>query len=248
MKYTFFNGNICEQIKENFNMNKEEFYIKQEILKLIKLCIVNRKQFFYFIYLNDNYIDEIMKEIIEFFYIKGIDYENELTSLDIYLNEGIIKKYFNKIYLNKYDFQSLSNLRIIDFTTILIYNIKPLCNDIFLNLKQLKICNNQNVVNLYELKNAKFIDLEELWLENDNITDLYEIEMDKYPFKNLSVLKLGYNRITETRPILNFRNLKQLFLEHNNIYNDGAKILLELNCTISIRDNNVAGPSIGIMG
>ncbi len=125
-----------------------------------------------------------MKEIIEFFYIKGIDYENELTSLDIYLNEGIIKKYFNKIYLNKYDFQSLSNLRIIDFTTILIYNIKPLCNDIFLNLKQLKICNNQNVVNLYELKNAKFIDLEELCLENDNITDLYEIEMDKYPFKN----------------------------------------------------------------
>ncbi len=46
MKYTFFNGNIYEQIKENFNMNKEEFYIKQEILKLIKLFIVNRKQFF----------------------------------------------------------------------------------------------------------------------------------------------------------------------------------------------------------
>ena len=71
--------------------------------------------------------------------------------------------------------------------------------------------------------------------------------MDKYPFKNLKVLKLGHNRITETRPILNFSNLKQLYLEHNNIYDDGAKILLELTCTINIRYNNVAGPSIGIM-
>ena len=72
--------------------------------------------------------------------------------------------------------------------------------------------------------------------------------MDKYPFKNLKVLKLGHNGITDTRPILNFRNLKWLFLEHNNINDDGAKILLQLKCIISIRYNNVCGPAIGIMG
>ena len=123
MKYTFFNGNIYNQITENFNMITKEFTCKQEILKLIKFAIINRKQFCYFIDLNNYYIDEIMKVIIEFFYIKGIDYENELTLLDIYLNEGIIKKYFTKIDLNKYDYQTFLNLEIIDFTIILIFII-----------------------------------------------------------------------------------------------------------------------------
>ena len=65
----------------------------------------------------------------------------------------------------------------------------------FINLKVLKICKNSGIINLNKLKNAKFTNLNALYLIEDELEDLSQIEMDKYPFENLEVLNLITNKI-----------------------------------------------------
>ena len=109
--------------------------------------------------------------------------------------------------------------------------------------------NHYGVNNLRGLKNAKFINLEELFLSNCEIYSLDEIEMDQYPFDNLKVLDLNNNKISDIKPILRFKHLKELNLEYNNIETKDALVIkYNLNLRIfKVIGNNVEGPSIGIM-
>ena len=129
-----------------------------------------------------------------------------------------IKYYFSFLDLNTLIDYEFKELETIDLSNIKLTDIKILCNDVPLeNLRILKICNNPDIKNLNELKNAKFIFLYELFLSNNGISDLNEIEMEKYPFTYLEVLDLSRNKISNINPILHFKNLKSINLSYNLI-------------------------------
>ena len=77
------------------------------------------------------------------------------------------------------------------------------------------------------MKNAKFINLENLDLSNDKIDNLKNIGMEEYPFLGLTSLNLGFNYIEKIEPILHFKYLKNLNLECNYIEVHVALVLLE---------------------
>ena len=52
------------------------------------------------------------------------------------------------------------------------------------------------IVNLYRLKNAKFLNLKVLILSSCNIYDIDDIRLRDFPFTKLEVLKLEYNNIS----------------------------------------------------
>ena len=105
-------------------------------------------------------------------------------------------------------------------------------------LRILKICNKPNIRNLCELKNAKFVNLEELYLSNDDLENLSNIEMEKYPFENLKILDLSNNKINDAYAVLHFKNLKELNLSNNKISQNCIKDLVQtLECKIDLRGN-----------
>ena len=140
-----------------------------------------------------------------------------------------------------YYFEDLSSIAYIDLTGIEIKDIKILCGEVpFTELKTLRICNNPNITNLYELKNAKFVNLKQLYLSEDELSDLSFIEMENYPFYNLNVLDLSNNIISNIEPILHFENLSELNLRNNKVFSDDAIILIQkMSCRIDIRGNYV---------
>ena len=102
----------------------------------------------------------------------------------------------------------------------------------------MKICNKPNIRNLCELKNAKFVNLEELYLSNDDLENLSNIEMEKYPFENLKILDLSNNKINDAYAVLHFKNLKELNLSNNKIFQNCIKDLVQtLECKIDLRGN-----------
>ena len=115
-------------------------------------------------------------------------------------------------------------------------------------MKILNLSNNKTISNLGELKEARFKDLEELYLSNDNITYLDNINFGEFPFNKLKILDLSHNSIQSLSPLKFFRNLKILNLEHNLINNDNElNYVIDLNdmCMLKLSGNNVSGASFG---
>ena len=232
-EYTFFGLNLTyKELKNDFNLDisEKEFSIKKQIQSYIELLDSNRRNFIYSLYIG-NEDDEIILKLFKLLYKRGYNYIIELSELDFYLCYYKVKHYFSFIYsnsLNNHDFKGLSNLNTIDLSKIKLNNISSLCGDVpFTNIRTLKLCNNHNILNLYELKNAKFINLENLDLSDDGIHDLKEIEIEKYPFLELTSLNLGYNSLEKIEPILHFTKLTNVNLEYNNLSTHTTLIILE---------------------
>ena len=232
-KYTFFDSCLTfEKLKNeiNFNIDEKEFLIKNKIYHYLLSLNFYRKDFIYSLNLGSN-DDEIIKQFFELFYDKGYNYLIELSEIDLYLCFEKSKFYLSFLKsdsLNNYNFKGLSNLNEIDLSEIKLNDISNLCGDVpFINVKTLKLSNNAHIINLYELKNAKFINLENLDLSNDKIDNLKNIGMEEYPFLGLTSLNLGFNYIEKIEPILHFKYLKNLNLECNYIEVHVALVLLE---------------------
>jgi hypothetical protein len=230
--YTFFDFDLTfEKLVNEYNLNitKEDFFIKNGIrFYLISILYIRRRDFIYSLDLGNK--DEIIKNLFKLVYDKGYNYLIELNEIDLYLNFDKIKYYFsflNSDSLNNYNFEGLSGLNEIDFSQIKLNDIRTLCSAPLISLKTLKLCNNTKIINLYELKNAKFINLQNLDLSQDGINDLEEIGMKEYPFKGLISLNLGYNNIEKIEPILHFEILQNLNLEYNNLSVRVTLIMLE---------------------
>ena len=230
--YTFFDFNLTfEKLVDEYNLNitNEDFFIKNGIhYYLISILYIRRRDFIYSLDLGNK--DEIIKNLFKLVYDKGYNYLIELNEIDLYLNFDKIKYYFsflNSDSLNNYNFEGLLGLNEIDFSQIKLNDIRTLCSAPLISLKTLKLCNNTKIINLYELKNAKFINLQNLDLSQDGINDLEEIGMKEYPFKGLISLNLGYNNIEKIEPILHFEILQNLNLEYNNLSSRVTLIMLE---------------------
>ena len=233
-EYTFFDFDLSvEKLKNELNLNitEGEVLIKKQIYDYLISLNFFRKDFIYSLYLGSD-DDEVIKKFFKLFYNKGYNYLIELSEIDLYLCYDKVKFYlsFLESYsLNNYNFNGLSYLNEIDLSEIKLNDISKLCGDVpFINLKTLKLSNNTHIINLYELKNARFIFLENLDLNNDGINDLKRIGMDEYPFLDLTSLNLGYNCLEKIEPILHFKQLKKLNLEYNYIEIHAALIMLEL--------------------
>ena len=190
-------------------------------------------------YGSDNPIN-IIQNLFDILYDKGYNYLEILSLYDKIVFFEKITKYFSFLNINSLAyFTDLSNLNTIDLTGFKMNDIKIICGDVpFINLRTLQINKNCEINNLNELKNAKFINLEQLYLMEDGIEDLNEIEMEKFPFENLKLLNLKQNKIVKIEPILHFINLQELNLRGNKVFNDGAIMLIQnLKCKIDLRGN-----------
>ena len=77
------------------------------------------------------------------------------------------------------------------------------------------------------LKNARFTDLKELYLSNNNISELNPICMgDHHHFYQLIHLDLNNNNINNLIPIKVFKNLKMLNLQNNKISNEASTMMI----------------------
>ena len=141
------------------------------------------------------------------------------------------------------------DLNKIDLSQSQITNIQGLCGYVpFNSLKILNISNNKSIANLGELKEARFKDLEELYLSNDDIADLNNINFGEFGFYKLKILDLSHNLIQSLSPLKFYRNLKILNLEHNLINNnDNLNYFIDLNntCMLKLNGNNVSGAHLG---
>ena len=221
-EYTFFDLNSnYTSIKQLYNLNIsiEELIEKEKIDKYFSLLLKNRENnFIYSLDMNED--NEIIKKVFKLAYKKGYNYIIELSEIDLFLCFDKIKFYYsflNSDSLTNYNFERLSTLYEINLSNIEFNDINILCGNVpFINLKILNLSNN-HIINLYQLKNAIFYDLEELNLKNDGIEDLNEIEISKYPFDKLVTLNLNDNNISAIEPIVHFKKLKYLYLKNNNI-------------------------------
>ena len=227
---------------------------KQEIYRILKLILNKDNNWIYTLDINIKENKNIINYIFNLLLNKGINSSSILSRLsiiDTYFNIEKIKLYFPDYDLNNNDNSNiaLSNLNTIDLSHVSLIDISPLCGDVpFINLETLKICNNKNIKNLYELKNSKFVNLKELYLVNDGICDLNEIKMGEYHFYLLRTLDLSKNFIKNLHPIsIPFRNLKFLNLE-NNMISDEKELnyVINIGCRINIKGNDVSGVSLGI--
>ena len=232
-KDTFFDMGLTFEILKNefnFNITEEEFLLKKKIYYYLLNLFIYKRNFIYSLDLGSE-DNEIIKYFFKYHYDKGYIYLIELLEIDLYLCFEKVKFYFsflNSNSLNNYNFKGLSNLKEIDLSDVKLNDIKGICGDVpFINVKTLKLSNNPNIFNLYELKNAKFIGLENLDLSHDDINDLKSIGMEEYPFLDLISLNLGYNYIKKIEPVLHFEKLQKLNLEYNYIEVRSALILLE---------------------
>ena len=179
---------------------------KQEIYRILKLILNKDNNWIYTLDINIKENKNIINYIFNLLLNKGINSStilSRLSVIDTYFNIVKIKFYFPDYDLNNnYSNISLSNLNTIDLSHVSLIDISPLCGDVpFINLETLKICNNKNIKNLYELKNSKFVNLKELYLVNDGICDLNEIKMGEYHFYLLRTLDLSKNFIKNLHPI-----------------------------------------------
>ena len=139
-----------------------------------------------------------------------------LSPADIYLNTNKLNILFPNININNLiSTNELLNLTNINLSKLSYIDIKPLCEcEHFMNLKYLKICDDKKIENLNSLKNAKFVNLKELYLVDN---DLKSIEfLNGCPFFNLLYLDCSQNSI-ENIPYLTFPKLNCFNLFSNNI-------------------------------
>ena len=81
-----------------------------------------------------------------------------------------------------------------------------------INLK-LKIFTEQDALDYCQLNNINSDKITELYLRNNELTDISGIKL----FKNLKKLYLDYNRVTDISGIKLFKNLRLLYLNNNEI-------------------------------
>ena len=176
------------------------------------------------------------------------------THENIIINFPFIKISNLTLYNCTFDLQifqrtNFYHLKKIDLSKSQITNIQGICRYVpFSSLKILNLSNNKGITNLGELKEARFKDLEELYLSNDNITDLNNINLGEFPFYKLKILDLSHNSIKSLSSLKFFRNLKILNLEHNLINNDcELNYVIDLNdtCMLKLNGNNISGASFG---
>ena len=148
--------------------------------------------------LNLKYLDSDAEKIIQ-----------HLTFLHI-TNLIVTKCNLDLGILNYLDIKNL------DLSQTTVHDIKGICQ--LSKLEILNLSNNPNIKNLYELKNAKFKNLKELNLSNDNLDDLDKINMSEYKFDELEILDLRNNKIKFITPVKRtFKSLRRVYLENNNI-------------------------------
>ena len=150
--------------------------------------------------------------------------------------------------LNVLQSNSFYWLKEIDLSNTSVTDIKGLCCNVP-HLEILNLSNNKYITNLNELKNARFKELKQLYLSNDDLSDLNEIEMKQYNFLDLLVLDLSYNRIKELSTLSVFRNLQEINLEYNSISDpDEVRDIIDLNKIRKIRiiGNSITGRDYGI--
>ena len=162
--------------------------------------------------------DEKLLKHLSFLYIEYLQFS---------LNLDILKT-FHIIHLN------LADTNVSD--------IKGICD--IKELETLDLSNNQYISNLFLLKNAKFLELKNLYLSNDNLENLYDIEMNEYKFSKLEVLDLSKNRIQYLTPVLiAFKHLTYLNVE-NNLISEGYEIYeikKNTSCKINYANNYIYG-------
>ena len=236
---TFFNTNLT--FSEIFNIiTEEEYTTKNKIFSLLSDFSYYTKREVQNIFYDSDIESNVVMNLFQLLYNKGYDYLQELSSLEKIVYFEKIRIFFSFLNIHSLSyFADLSSIVRIDLTNIKINDIKTLCGEVpFIELRTLIINKNTEITNLYELKNAKFINLQELYLIEDGLEDLSQIEMDKYPFENLIQLDLSKNKIQKIEPILHFKNLKNLNLRDNKVFTDDAIILIQnLNCKIDLRCN-----------
>ena len=267
---------IFEVILFMMNLRNEEKYYKINIYydnKSIEFGKDNN------IYINDNNKDAIEKAfkilldkldnylnifaMLPNYYIYTT--EHNFTYLNLYnlssKHENIIINlpFKHSTYLSLFDCDfdlrilqhtKLQKIKNIDLSHSKISSIKGLCGDIpFKDLEILNLSNNKSIEDLCELKQAKFRNLKELYLSNNNIGDLNAINLGEYKFYYLQILDLSHNHIEYLSPLKFYRNLKTLNLEYNSISDEKElNFIIDLNdyCRIKIIGNNVSGRNFGI--
>ena len=145
-----------------------------------------------------------------------LDVKKLFSDLDIYLNSNK----FN-IILPSFDLYSfvsidkLKNLTYIYFSWKSYFDIKLLCESEYLsNLKTLHLKYMSQIDNINCFKEAKFVDLKELYLNNNHLDDINFLA--NAPFTHLEKLDVSNNNINEL-PDLNFPELTYFNLKDNKI-------------------------------
>ena len=135
-----------------------------------------------------------------------------------YNNNNLYFNYYFENNKNSYDIFNHFNVnRIIklDLSYTFIEDLIPLClNEDLTNLESLNLRGNDSIINLYELKNSKFLGLFELILSKMEIKDLNSIGLYEYPFQKLKTLDLSDNKIEEFN---NIKNIRSLFPKLNDL-------------------------------
>ena len=175
------------------------------------------------IFSDNNY--EILEKIFSYFqtrtaynpYISKLFIESlgnngeKLFSHLSFLNIGYLKYDMNLALLKGFQIKHL------DLSSTQLVDISGICD--ITKIKILNLSYNQHIKNLNVLKDAKCVNLQELYLSNNDIEDLDEIEMKKYKFSELKVLDLSSNMIQDLTPVkYAFKYLKEL-----NVYNNPLK-------------------------
>ena len=193
---------------------------KDEILIYTEFIYENNAKWIYeFNYENSINKKNIINSAFKFFTNKEnneLNLLSYLSPIDIYLNTNKLKIIFPNININNLiSTNELLNLTNINLSKILYIDIKPFCEcEHFINLKYLKICDDKKIENLGSFKNARFVNLKELYLVAN---DLKSIEfLKECPFFNVLYLDCSQNSI-EDIPYLNFPKLNNFNLFSNNI-------------------------------
>ena len=232
-RYTFFKCNPTLFKRDIITGN--EFDEKKEIFNLLLNFSLNEEQIFDFLEDTD---DKISTSLFKLLYDKGYRFFKDISIVENFRYFSDIKSRY--LSFDSYTFTELFNLSYLNLSDNIFDDIRLFCVAPFINLKKLVIDSNKNIRNLYELKNAKFFDLEELSLINCGLEDLNKIEMEKYPFKNLIILDLRDNDIMHIEPIFYFTKHKFLNLSGNKIFHYDAENLFKEypNCTINLKKKN----------
>jgi Leucine-rich repeat (LRR) protein len=167
---------------------------------------------------------------------------------DIYLNSNKFAIIFPDFDLNKtISYDNLRNLTTIELSDLLHIDIKLLCeSEYFANIKILKLCDNEQILNINCLATAKFVGLNELYLNNNFLSDIDFL--GECPFGELAHLDCSNNNISLI-PKLNFPNLNYFNLKDNkleelpDVENIGGP-----NCTFILLKNKLAGFSDFLSG
>ena len=229
-----------ENKKAILNLIKERYYYRTFLDQDIYIANENRQ-------LMENALIYIQAKIAYLSLIKNIDHTFIFKDLD-QEEEDIIKSLsflnITKLKLDgcKFNLNILTQFNLIelDLSESSVTDIKGICE--LSELRILNLSNNKKISNLYELKDAKFKNLIELYLSNCNIKDSENIKISEFKFYYLEILDLSNNEMRILRPSSDiFKNLQTLIFARNNSENESdLSELSKLNpkCQIVKSNNN----------